>query len=228
MNEPKQMQRAVESFVADVSVSMKDVVARLPDVDGRQVERDVTSEAFNLVTALIDVDRKHNDAELWGLIFSFWRLMPKELGAAKADDLRRSDLLVGRAAWLDQVPPMLDVFCRADKRFGTTHGRVYYDRALHLAFTVAALDASPSRDELQAIDGLRTHMLEALDGLVDRVKAITGRIDVSRHPLRAMNGHATTSAHGGPGPPHGTSILPCTTRIRTSPPYRRIHRNAGR
>ena len=165
MNEPKQMQRAVESFVADVSVSMKDVVARLPDVDGRQVERDVTNEAFNLVTALIDVDRKHNDAELWGLIFSFWRLMPKELGAAKADDLRRSDLLVGRAAWLDQVPPMLDVFCRADKRFGTTHGRVYYDRALHLAFTVAALDASPSRDELQAIDGLRTHMLEALDGL---------------------------------------------------------------
>jgi hypothetical protein len=59
-------------------------------------------------------------------------------------------------------------------------------------------------------------------------QVITGRIDVSRHPLRAMNGHATTSAHGGPGPPHGTSILPCTTRIRTSPPYRRIHRNAGR
>ena len=33
----------------------------------------------------------------------------------------------------------------ADRKFGTTHSRNYYDRALHVAFTVAALDDAPSR-----------------------------------------------------------------------------------
>src|SRR5690606_3676298 len=57
------------------------------------------------------------------------------------------------------------ILVTADRRHGTTHSRTYYDRALHLAFTTAALDASPSRGELQAIDDLRTRMLAAMDGL---------------------------------------------------------------
>jgi hypothetical protein len=200
VNEPKQLQRAVEAFVADVTVAMKDVVARLPEIDGRQVDRDVTTEAFNLVTALIDVDRKHTDAELWGVILAFWRLMPNELGQAKADDLRRSDLLVGRATWLDQVPPMLDVLCRADRRFGTSHARVYYDRALHLSFTVAALDATPSRGELQAIDALRTRMLAALDGLP--ASPLAGRADATPGTpgAPAAPGTAATAAQAPDAP----------------------------
>ncbi|MEO6629465.1 MAG: hypothetical protein ABIP03_12970, partial [Aquihabitans sp.] len=165
LSEPKQMQRAVEAFVLDVGDAMRDVVRRLPDIDGRKIDQDVATEAFNLVTALIDIDRRHTDGELWGVIFSFWRLMPGELGEAKADDLRRSDLLVGRASWLTTVSPMLEILTTADRRFGSAHARTYYDRALHLAFTVAALDASPSRPELQAIDDLRNLMLAALSGL---------------------------------------------------------------
>ena len=165
LSEPKQMQRAVEAFVLEVGDAMRDVVRRLPDIDGRKIDQDVTTEAFNLVTALIDVDQRHTDGELWGVIFSFWRLMPGELGEAKADDLRRSDLLVDRANWLTTVSPMLEILTTADRRFGCTHARTYYDRALHLAFTVAALDASPSRAELQAIDDLRNLMLAALSGL---------------------------------------------------------------
>ena len=165
INEPKQMQRAVEAFVLEVSTAMSDVVQRLPSVDGRKVEQDVTTEAFNLVTALIDIDRRHTDAELWGVIFSFWKLMPNELGNAKADDLRQSDLLVGRSAWLDRVSPMMEILVSADRRFGTNHSRTYYDRSLYLAFTVAALDASPSRGELAAIDTLRTNLLAAMEGL---------------------------------------------------------------
>lgn len=164
-NEPRQMQRAVETFVAEVGTALGDVVSRLPTLDGRKVEQDVATEAFNLVTALIDVDRRHTDAELWGVIFSFWRLMPNELGVAKADDLRQSDLLVGRATWLDQASPMMEILVSADRRFGTDHSRTYYDRALHLAFTVAALDAAPSRSELAAVDTLRTNLLAAMEGL---------------------------------------------------------------
>jgi hypothetical protein len=193
INEPKQMQRAVEAFVAEVSAAMRDVVARLPSIDGRKVDQDVATEAFNLVTALIDVDRRHTDAELWGIIFSFWKLMPRELGNAKADDLRQSDLLVGRAGWLDAVSPMAEILVSADRRFGTAHSRTYYDRALHLAFTVAALDASPSRAELTAIDTLRSRLLAAMEGLP--ASPLAGR--TGHQPPRPGDPAATT-AHAGP------------------------------
>ena len=65
---PKQVQRATEAFVFDVADAMRDVVRRLPSVDGRRIEQDVAQEAFNLVTALIDVDRSHTDDELWGVL----------------------------------------------------------------------------------------------------------------------------------------------------------------
>lgn len=162
---PKQVQRAVEAFVAEVSMAMRDVVARLPTVDGRRIEQDVATEAFSLVTGLIDVDRSHTDDELWGVIFAFGKWMPDQLGRAKPDDLRRSSLLVGRVTWLDQVSPMFEILVAADQRFATFHSRTYYDRALHLAFTVAALEAAPSRAELQAIDRLRSKLLEAMGSL---------------------------------------------------------------
>ncbi len=165
MIEPKQIQRAAEAFVLEVSVAMRDVVGRLPAVDGRRLEHDVATEAFNLVTALIDVDRSHTDNELWGVIFAFGRWMPDQLARAKPDDLRRSSLLVGRAAWLGQPSPMFEILATADRKFATSHSRSYYDRALHLAFTVAALDAAPSRAELQAIDELRSLLLGAMNGL---------------------------------------------------------------
>lgn len=164
-NEPKQMQRAVEAFVAEVAAAMRDVVARLPEVDGRRLREDVATEAFSLVTALIDVDRSHTDDELWGVIWSFGRWLPGQLARAKPDDLRRSELLAGRSAWLDRVSPMFEILVVADQRFGTAHSRTYYDRALHLAFTVAALEAAPSRAELAAIDSLRTRLLAAMTGL---------------------------------------------------------------
>ncbi|MCU1497662.1 MAG: putative sporulation protein, partial [Acidimicrobiales bacterium] len=162
---PKQVQRAVEAFVGDVARAMGDVVSRLPALDGRRIEHDVATEAFNLVTAFIDVDRSHTDDELWGVIFAFGKWMPDQLGRAKPDDLRRTSLLVGRAAWLDQISPMFEILVTADGRFGTAHSRAYYDRAIHLAFTVIALDAQPSRAELQAIDDLRSHLLAAMSGL---------------------------------------------------------------
>ncbi|HWJ97551.1 MAG TPA: AAA family ATPase [Acidimicrobiales bacterium] len=165
LSEPKQMQRAVEAFVAEIAPAMRDVVARLPDLDSKEMDRDVATEAFHLTTALIDVDRSHTDDELWGLIFAFGRWLPAQLARAKPDDLRRSDLLVGRAGWLDQVSPMFEILVTADRRFGTSHSRTYYDRSLNLAFTVAALEAAPSRAELQAIDEFRNQMLQAMSGL---------------------------------------------------------------
>ena len=165
MIEPKQIQRASTAFVNEVSGAMRDVVRRLPSVDGRRLESDVATAAFHLVAALIDVDRSHTDNELWGLILAFSRWMPDQLARARPDDLRRSSLLVNRADWLEQPSPMFEILVTADRRFGTSHSRTYYDRALHLSFTVAALEAAPSRTELRAIDRLRSLMLEAMGDL---------------------------------------------------------------
>lgn len=162
---PKQVKQAADAFVDDVGGALRSVIDRLPNVSSKGVDHDAASDAFSLTTALIDVDRSHTDDELWGLIFAFGRWMPDQLMRALPDDLRRSGLLTDRAAWLDQPSPLFEILVGADRRFGTAHARTYYDRALHLAFTVAALEAAPSRAELQAIDRLRSHLLAAMDGL---------------------------------------------------------------
>ncbi|MBX3314781.1 MAG: AAA family ATPase [Actinobacteria bacterium] len=162
---PKQVKQAADAFVDDVGGALRAVVDRLPNVSDKGVDHDAASDAFDLTTALIDVDKSHTDDELWGLIFAFGRWMPDQLMRALPDDLRRSGLLVDRAGWLDQPSPLFEILVGADRRFGTAHSRTYYDRALHLAFTVAALEAAPSRAELAAIDQLRSKLLAAMDGL---------------------------------------------------------------
>ena len=183
---PKQIKQAAGAFVDEVGGALRSVVDRLPNVDSKGVDHDAASDAFNLTTALIDIDKSHTDDELWGLIFAFGRWMPDQLMRALPDDLRRSRLLVDRAQWLDQPSSLFEILVSADRRFGTTHSRTYYDRALHLAFTVAALEAAPSRAELQAIDRLRTHLLAAMDGLPSS-------------PL--AGGAPTATAEAGPGTP---------------------------
>ena len=215
---PKQVQKATEAFVADVTEAMRDVVSRLPTVDGRRVEQDVATEAFNLVTALVDVDRSHTDDELWGVIFAFTRWMPDQLGGAKPDDLRRGSLLVGRVTWLDQASPMFDILVTADHRFGTFHSRTYYDRAIHLAFTVAALEAAPSRAELQAIDHLRSYLLAAMAD--SPASPLTpGGPDAPRSP-------GAPGSPGAAGPPAGTATVgaaePAAAAAVELPPARPI------
>jgi hypothetical protein len=162
---PKQVKQAADAFVDDVGGALRSVIDRLPNVSSKGVDHDAASDAFSLTTALIDIDKSHTDDELWGLIFAFGRWMPDQLMRALPDDLRRSGLLVDRAEWLATPSALFEILVGADRRFGTAHARTYYDRALHLAFTVAALEAAPSRAELQAIDELRTLLLAAMDGL---------------------------------------------------------------
>jgi len=162
---PKQMKAAADAFVDEVGGALRDVVRRLPDVASANVDHDAAGDAFALSAGLIDVDRSHTDDELWGLIFAFGRWMPDQLARALPDSLRRSGLLVDRAGWLDRPSQLFEILVAADRRFATAHSRTYYDRALHLAFTVAALEAAPSRAELDAIDRFRTQLLDAMAGL---------------------------------------------------------------
>ena len=136
-----------------------------PNRDAGQLEQDVASEAFDLTAALIDVDWRHTDDELWALIITFGRWLPGQLALARPDDLRAARSSRARRRWLDQPSTMFGLLVDADCRNGTTHSRTYYDRAMHIAFTVASLDANPSTAELQAIDDWRGRLLDAMGDL---------------------------------------------------------------
>ena len=207
---PKQVKQAADAFISDVGGALRDVVNRLPNVASGSVDHDAANDAYSLCAALIDIDRSHTDDELWGLIFAFGRWLPDQLMQALPDDLRRSGLLVGKSEWLAKPSPLFEILVGADRRFGTRHSRTYYDRALHLAFTVAALEAAPSRSELEAIDALRTRLLNAMAGLPSSPLAGVGSDD---QPAASAT---------GPAPAAETDAADADAEAEELPPARPI------
>lgn len=197
---PKQVKAAADVFIDEVGGALRDVVRRLPDLDSTNTERDAADDAFALTAALVDLSGDAHEEQLWGVIFAFGRWRPDGLMRALPRDLRRSGLLHGRAVWLDRPSQLFEVLVEADRRFGTTHSRTYYDRALHLAFTIAALEAAPTRQELGAIDRFRTMLL---DRMADHASPLT---DGTRSPTdRPTPGNATAGHRTGSGDETGAS-----------------------
>ena len=56
---------------------------------------------------------------------------------------------------------MLDLLARYDRREGTAHARTYHDRAMAIAFAVAAIDPYTSEAELRAIERFRATLRRA-------------------------------------------------------------------
>jgi hypothetical protein len=77
--------------------------------------------------------------------------------------LRDSDLLTGKDAWLGTPSTLFDLLVKADARDGRRRANAYYDVALKLAHAAAAIDLVPSPDEIAAIDGFRTVLLSGMD-----------------------------------------------------------------
>jgi len=184
---------AVRAFVDDLVAALTEVVSHLPEPRTQRLEQDVASEAFDLAAALVDVDWRHTDDELWALIMTFGQWMPGQLTMARPDDLRRSSIVAGKAAWLEQPSTMFALLVDADRRNGTSHRRTYYDRAMHVAFTVASLDANPSTTELRSIDAFRSKLLAAMGDLP---------------PAGAPSSDNPNRPGAGPGRPRGTGQEP--------------------
>lgn len=231
MDDSPALREAVEPFVDDLGAALAEVVSRLGKEQARrpdQTENDVASEAFDLVTALIDVDWRHTDDELWALITTFGKWRPGQLTLARPDDLRRSSVVAGKAAWLDQPSTMFGLLVDADRRNGTDHRHTYYDRAMHVAFTVASLDANPSTSELRAIDAFRGHLLAAMgDGPpVDRPDPAAGnggRPGVG--PGAGPSVPPPSGSPGGPAPAPAATPTPAgapTATAAADPPPRPI------
>ncbi|HEU5151151.1 MAG TPA: AAA family ATPase [Iamia sp.] len=171
------LEAAVAAFESALTPVVRSLAGTVAGVDRDALAGDVTREALAIAAAIVDCDGIRTDTELWSLLVVFGPRLGGDLLKASPDDLRRSDLVVGRAAWLDTPSTLLDLLARYDARHGTTHARTYHDRAVAIAFAVAAIDPYTTEDELRAIERFRATMARA--GAV---------------------GHPATSAPGVPDP----------------------------
>jgi hypothetical protein len=152
--------KAVDRFAGSVGAALRQAAAGT-SVDADELGRDTLLEAFNLCAALIDVDGRHTDDELWALVaaFAHHQVLP---GMATPDAIRRNDLVVGKQAWLTRPSDLFVTLRQVDETKGTRLARTYYDEAMTLAHTVASLDRHPSDDELKAIVELQRLLMAAL------------------------------------------------------------------
>lgn len=181
----------VSAFVDEVTDALDAATGDIGGVDRERFGDDVTQEAFNLVTAVIDADERHTDEELNGLIDAFGHRMPAtHLLLATPKDLRGSSLVAGRRRWLEGDSELFRLLVDSDSANGTRHADRYYERALDVAHVVASLDVLPSEAELRAISALRHRLLEGLR---------------RRDPVGAGGAGATV---GAAGPPDGAPDEP--------------------
>lgn len=155
------LEAAVAAFETALTPIVQTLAGEVSGVDPAALADDVTREAFTIAAAVVDCDGIRTDAELWSLLVVFGPRLGGDLLRATPDDLRRSDLVVGRAAWLDAPSTLLDLLARYDARHATRHARTYHDRAVAIAFAVAAIDPYTTEDELRAIERFRASMAAA-------------------------------------------------------------------
>ena len=155
------LEQAVSHFIGTLTPVVTGLAEKVEGVDNSKLGGDVVREAYNLAAAFIDCDGVHTDAELWSLILLFGPRLGGDLLRASPQDLRDAGVVDGRATWLDEPSVLVDLLARYDHREGTAHARTYHDRAMAIAFAVAALDPYTSEAELSAIERFRNSLARA-------------------------------------------------------------------
>jgi len=163
-------------------------------------------EAADLVAAVIDSDERHSGAELEAWLDDIGpRLQPPV--RVSSVQLRESQLLAGKAAWLRRPSALAQLLLDADARDGGGRAARYYEAGIRLAHAAASLDLVPSPEEIAAIDGYRSAVLAAFD-----------RAGVPR-PGRARPGTPPRRGAAPGAPSTGVPAAPATEEL---PPARPI------
>ncbi len=154
----------VASYIEDLTDALGKATAGLEEAERTSFSAEVTNEAFNLSTAMVDADGRHTDDELNALIDTFGPLMAgdSDLLLATPADLRDTSLVKGKRSWIDHDTELFKLLVAADEAHGSDHAEVYYQRTMEVAHVIASLDVVTSSDELRAIAQLRTRLLAGL------------------------------------------------------------------
>ena len=157
----------VDRFIQSLAPELARIGASVGQVDEGKLRRDVELEAFNLAAAFIDADGLHTDEELLTFQSVFAKRFDSLTALSSPGDLRRQAVVEGKRDWLRAPSELFGVLTADDKRGGSANAYRYYELAMDIAHAVCALDAHPSRAELEQVEGFRTRLLRAmeLDGL---------------------------------------------------------------
>lgn len=146
----------VDAYVAGIA-------ADLGALSSTDMTVEVVREADSLVAAVIDADGRHSSAELTAWLADIGtRLTPPVI--VTPAQLRETNLLAGRADWLQGPSEMARLLIDSDARDGGGRAARYYQLTMRLAHATAAVDLVPSLDEIAAIDHYRNLLLAAFDG----------------------------------------------------------------
>jgi len=126
------------------------------------LERDAALEAQAIAASVIAADGHPSDAELRAFAES---LAPwfETLRGATPSSLRASPVIRQHRAFPITPSPLLETIVTADERDGTTHSWHYYEAAMRVAHAVCAIDTTPTREELLAVDTMRAMMLRRIN-----------------------------------------------------------------
>lgn len=179
----------VRAFVSDLRDVLTDLRRRATTpADGAALAVDAALEAQAVAAAIIAADGHPSDAELRAFAEA---LAPwiDSLRSATPAQLRSSAVISQHRSFPITPSPLFETIVAADARDHTAYGWRYYDGAMRIAHAVCAIDPVPTRDELLAVDTLRSMLLRRLRGAgIDR----TGGTDTPRR------------AGGGPREPADT------------------------
>jgi Cdc6-like AAA superfamily ATPase len=153
---------AVGAFVQQIS----DILIGLGTdrVAADQLRHDCALEAFRIAGAVLAADGRQTDAELEDLITAFGPHLEVRLAGASPTAVRTAGVVDELEGKLAAPTELFRLLVDADRARGTTHARTYYDRALAVAFGMAAADVHSSTDEVSLIENWRGQMLLAMAG----------------------------------------------------------------
>jgi Cdc6-like AAA superfamily ATPase len=152
----------VHRFVDAVGAALEEVGHGVAGVRPERLRRDAALEAFNLTCGLLVADGRQSDDELWELLAAFGPELETRLAGRTPAELRAARVVEEQAGAIDRPSTMFEVLLAADVARGSRHARTYYDRAVELAFAVAAIDLHTAERELEAIERFRGMLLRAL------------------------------------------------------------------
>ncbi|MEA3078158.1 MAG: hypothetical protein QOF60_3066 [Actinomycetota bacterium] len=164
MSHDNLLEEPVGRFVDELTPVLADIAGDvIPGVPTDKPPADVTVEAYNIVAAFIDIDRRQTDAELWSFVATFAPRMASSLSMATPDDVRKAGLVTGKRAWLAAPSLFFDILVETDRIHRTSNAWRYYELAMDLAHAVCAADDVPSDDELAGIERFRNVLLRSID-----------------------------------------------------------------
>jgi Cdc6-like AAA superfamily ATPase len=153
----------VRHFVDDLTTVLAELRGRAGGaIDMTALQRDAALEVQAVAASVIAADGHPSDAELraYAAAFGPWFA---SLRTSAPSDLRDSSGIRQHRAFPITPSPLFETIVSADERDGTALGWRYYDGALRVAHAVCAIDTTPTREELLAVDTMRSMMLRRLN-----------------------------------------------------------------